>query len=371
MAFAQSAWFLPLAGLLAGVVMGFVARRFHFCTLSALERHWYAGDSRGVRTWVLAAAAALAFTQALKWLGLAEPERSFYLGTEFAWAAAILGGLAFGFGMALVGTCGFGALVRAGGGSLRSVVVLIVLGLSAMAAQRGIFADIRLATFDWFSVDLSFAGDQSIGAILSALIGQDVHFLAVGLTLLLLLTWVFLDRAFVYQTGRILAAITIGGAIALGWAATTYALHHSFDPVHVKSASFVMPIADTILRATIYTGGFPDFAVWVVVGVVAGAALCASLRKDVRWEACDDARELSRHMMGGFLMGTGGVFALGCTIGQGITAFSAMAISAPVVILSIAVGARMGLAYLIEGAPLSPFRLLPWNSGGSGAEPHR
>jgi uncharacterized protein len=361
MSFGESAWFLPLAGLFAGAVMGFAARRVHFCTLSALERHWYAGDSKGIRMWVLAAAAAIAFTQALIWLGLAEPERSFYLGTDFAWAGAVLGGLAFGFGMALVGTCGFGALVRAGGGSLRSLVVLIVLGLSAMAAQRGIFADIRLASSDWFSIDLSFAGNQSIGAVLSALIGQDAQLFVVGLTLLLLLTWVFWDRSFVQRPSRLFAAAAMGGAVAFGWLVTTYAHYHSLEPVHVKSASFVMPVADTILRATVYTGGFPDFAVWVVIGVVVGATLCAYLRKDVRWEACDDAGELGRHVLGGFLMGTGGVFALGCTIGQGITALSALAISAPVVILSIAIGARMGLAYLIEGAPFSPFRL-PWTS---------
>jgi uncharacterized protein len=372
MSLAASAWFLPLSGLFAGIVMGFAARRHHFCTLSALERHWYAGDSRGVRTWVLAAASALAFTQALMWYGLAEPERSFYLGTNFAWAGAVLGGLAFGFGMALVGTCGFGALVRAGGGSLRSVVVLMVLGLTAMATQRGMFAHFRLATFDTLAIDLSFAQDQSIGSVVSALTGHDLHGPLVVVTGLLLLMWIFRDEAFRKQHGRILAAVVIGGAVAFGWAITTYASHHSFDPVHIKSASFVMPVADTILHFAIYTGAFPDYAVWVVLGVLVGAAICAWSRKDVRWEACDDARELGRHLTGGFLMGAGGIFAMGCTIGQGITAFSAFAVSAPVVIVSIAIGARMGLAYLIEGSPFSPLRAL-WVSRGhvDSADTHR
>ena len=57
-------------------------------------------------------------------------------------------------------------------------------------------------------------------------------------------------------------------------------------------------------------------------------------------------------------MGIGGVFAMGCTIGQGVTAVSALAISAPVVLLSIFLGARMGLAYLIEGSPSGAFRSL-------------
>ena len=61
-------------------------------------------------------------------------------------------------------------------------------------------------------------------------------------------------------------------------------------------------------------------------------------------------------MAGGFLMGTGGVFAMGCTIGQGVTAVSTLAISAPVVMASIALGARMGLAWLLEGSVASAFR---------------
>jgi hypothetical protein len=59
----ESVWFLPVAGMLAGLVLGCVARRRHFCTLMALERHWYAGESDGLRSWVLAAATALVLTQ--------------------------------------------------------------------------------------------------------------------------------------------------------------------------------------------------------------------------------------------------------------------------------------------------------------------
>ena len=131
-------WLLPIAGGLAGIVIGAAARLDRFCTLSALERHWYANDSSGIRTWVLAAAVAIIATQAMTLSGLIDLRSSFYLSTNFGWTGAIIGGLAFGFGMALVGTCGFGALVRLGGGSLRSLVVLLVLGLSALAAQRGL-----------------------------------------------------------------------------------------------------------------------------------------------------------------------------------------------------------------------------------------
>ncbi|MEP9396986.1 YeeE/YedE family protein [Mesorhizobium sp. KR2-14] len=349
-------WFLALVGLGAGVVLGFVARANHFCTMSALERMWYADDSRGVRTWMLAAATALLATQSLQAAGMVDTASSFYIHSSFAWIGAIAGGIAFGLGMALVGTCSFGALVRLGGGSLRSLVVLVVLGLAAMSAQKGLVAQARVALSDNFAIDLSDKGGQSLGALVSYWTGRDLSFavaLAAGLGLL---AWVFRNRPYRVQTGSILTGIVIGLIITFGWWATSYATQHSFEVIQIEAGSFVVPVADTILHAITFTGVVPDYGVGLVLGVIVGAALCAAWKRDVRWEACDDARELGRHLAGSTLMGFGGVFAMGCTIGQGVTGISALAISAPLVLASIFLGARLGLAYLIEGSPLGAFR---------------
>jgi uncharacterized membrane protein YedE/YeeE len=323
--------------------------------MSALERHWHAGDSSGVRTWVLAAAVALVATQALQFAGLADTDDSFYLSSNFAWTGAIMGGLAFGFGMALVGTCGFGALVRLGGGSLRSLIVLTVLGLSALSAQRGLVAQGRVGIVDRLAVDLSFAGDQSLGSIVSALTGLDMHLAVAAMVAIGMLAWIFSEREYRRRPGLIAAGSTIGLMVAFGWFATTMAARHSFDATQIESASFAAPVADSILHLVAFTGALPDYGVGLVAGVVIGAALCAWRRRDVRWEACDDARELGRHLAGGVLMGIGGVFAMGCTIGQGVSAVSVLAISAPLAMLSIVIGARLGLAYLLEGSPLAVF----------------
>jgi len=352
---AASPWLLPVAGLLAGALLGFVARSQRFCTMSSLERLWYAGDSSGLRTWMLAAAMALVFTQTLHAFGWATPNESFYVRSGFAWSGAIIGGVMFGFGMALVGTCGFGALVRLGGGSLRSLVVLMVLGLSALSAQKGLIARVRIPFIDNVAIDMSFSGGQSLGLILSHFAGMDLQFFVAALVAGGLLLWIFADSGYRKQYRSIAAGTIIGGVIAFGWFITAFASEASFEVVQLEAGSFVVPVADTLLHLVTFTGSVPDYGVGLVIGVVIGSSINALFRRQVRWEACDDARELSRHLFGGFLMGVGGVFAMGCTIGQGVTAVSALAISAPLVLMSIAVGARMGLSYLIEGSPLAIF----------------
>lgn len=356
MELATSPWFLALAGIGAGFVLGFAARANHFCTMSGLERYWYAGDGRGLRTWMLAAAVALIATQTLQFLGFIDTASSFYVRSEFGWIGAIGGGIAFGIGMALVGTCGFGALVRLGGGSLRSLIVLIVLGLAAMSTQKGLLAQARVAISDNQAIDLTGYGGQSVGAIISTITGVDLAMPVAAVVALMLLAWVFASREYRRRYGSIATGLTVGLVIAFGWWTTSFAAEHSFDVVQIEAGSFVVPVADTIMHIITFTGLMPDYGVGLVLGVVAGASACAFWKRDVRWEACDDARELSRHLTGAVLMGVGGVFAMGCTIGQGVTAVSAMAISAPVVIASIFVGARIGLAYLIEGSPLEALR---------------
>ena len=341
---------LPLAGLIVGCVMGYVARRNHFCTMSSLERYWYAGDSTGLRSWVLAAAVALIATQALIAANLIDVSGSFYLTTPLPLVGSIVGGLMFGFGMALVGTCGFGALVRLGGGSLRAFIVLGAMAVSALAASRGVIGHFRQAAIDPFSIDLSSIGGQSIGAIISTLIGLDLNGASAIILGLLLSGWVFKNPGFRRDYGKIVAGCVIGLCIAAGWLTTSYYSQILFVPVQLQAGSFVAPFADTMMQIVAVTNELPDYGVGLVVGVLVGAALAAWQADDVRWEACDDARELGRHLLGAFLMGTGGIFALGCTIGQGVSAVSLMAISAPIVMASIAFGARMGLGVIVEGS---------------------
>lgn len=351
-----TSFLLPLAGLISGIILGYIARRNFFCTLSSLEQHWYAGNSNGIRTWALAALCAMVMTQTLVFSGIFEPSDSFYLTPQFGWISAIIGGLCFGFGMAMIGTCGYGALVRLGGGSLKSLMAVLVIGLTALSTQRGLLAYGREGINQNTQIDLSFAGDQSLTSIASTLVGTDISFVVIAMIAIISGIWIFKDKQFrQYRAGHVSAGI-IGLVIASGWIITSLISDASFDPVQIESASFVAPISDTIMQFGVVTGIGPDYGVGMVLGTIAGSAIAAKQADDIRWEACDDARELSRHIIGAAMMGFGGVLALGCTIGQGVSAASLLAVSVPVTMTSIVIGSKMGLSYLLEGSLFSALK---------------
>ncbi len=345
----ESTWAVPFFGLACGFVLGAAARHRNLCTLTSLERHWYSDDSVGLRTWALAALVALLLTQALWHNSIIDLQGSFYLSSQINFVNLIIGGLMFGFGMALVGTCGFGALVRLGSGSLRSLVIVLSMGLMALSAQRGGMGWLREWSIEEFA--LTLPSSQALPDILTQIgLPNFLSTTLIGLILLLSLGWVFRSAEFRKQTPAIVTGVIIGCCITFGWFATSLLQQYQFEPVQLEAGSFVLPPGDLIYHA-VFFNAIPDYGVGLVVGVLLGAFAVALAKGDIRLEACDDARELSRHLVGGLLMGAGGVFASGCTIGQGISAFSVLAISSPIVVLSIMLGARMGLSYLIEGSP--------------------
>lgn len=345
-------WILPLAGLVCGIAVGVVARKQHFCTLTSLERYWYADDSQGVRTWALASAVALIFTQLLRFNANLDIDSSFYLKPEFNPISAVFGGLTFGFGMALVGTCGFGALVRLGGGSLRSLIILCTMGYAALVTSHGVLGQLRMLSDDNMSLDFSFAGSQSIADIVNSLTGLSLTLPIATLVFSLIVIWVFKSSSYRGNYSQQFTGLCIGVAVVFGWWATSSLEQHLFVDVQIESASFVLPPGEILMKFIVNTGRLPDYGMGLTIGVVIGSAITSILTKDVRWEACDSAQELGRHLVGAVLMGVGGVFALGCTIGQGVSAFSTMALSSFVVIASILLGARIGLSLLISGFPL-------------------
>ncbi len=334
------------AGMFAGITLGFAARVGRFCMMGSIEDAAYGDDLSRLRMVMLAAATAILATTLIAAAGIFDPAQTLYARLDWSPVAAVFGGLMFGVGMALVGTCGFGAVARVGGGDLRSFLMVIVIGLAAYATLNGPLSGVRtglLAIAPQPGTSLT----ETVGGVLGLppmLVGMSVGLVLAGVAL----GWggTRLDRR------SIITGIVVGLVIPFAWVATSYAGSVGFDVVPVESVTFSQPLGEAIIFAMLSPlGTVPGFAVASVVGVVIGAAAGSLWCGAFQWEACDDARELRRQMLGAVMMGAGGVLALGCTVGQGLSALSVLSPSAPIVVLSIIAGARFGLYLLVEGLP--------------------
>ena len=333
-----------LIGLIGGVALGLAARIGRFCTLGAIEDYLYSSDDRRLRMWALAIGTAVICTHLAMAMGGLDGRQTAYLGQTWNPVGSILGGLMFGYGMALSGNCGYGALARLGGGDLRSFVIVVVMGLSAFFVMSGPLATLRL----WlFPVEVANSRPQGLGQLLEPL---GVNIGTTGLLFGGIIAVIALaSKAMVRSPAHIFWGIVVGLAITSGWLGTAWIARAGFAPPALGSHSFAAPIGETILWGMTASGTAVSFGVGSVLGVLLGACLGSFSKGHFRWEACEDPRELRRQILGAALMGPGAILSVGCSIGQGISAFSLLAFSAPVTFAAIFIGAAIGLNQLIVG----------------------
>ncbi|CUH86208.1 putative inner membrane protein [Phaeobacter sp. CECT 5382] len=333
-------------GLVGGVLLGLAARLGRFCTLGAIEDLLYGGSSLRMRMWILAIGTAVVSSFTLIGLGLFDETRSFYLSVRWMPMASIIGGLMFGYGMALSGNCGYGAIARLGGGDLRSFVIVLVMGVSTYVVLSGPLAPLRNLLFEQQDVTTDLApGLAHHAAALTGLPLAPIGILA-GIALIAGSLW---SAEMIRDPAAIFWSVVVGLAVTSGWAGMAYINRAGFEALQVVSHSFSAPLGETILWTM--TGSLRplSFAVGSITGVWLGAFIGSMLKGHFRWEACEDPRELRRQIFGAAIMGAGAVIAMGCTVGQGLSAFSLLSISAPVTFLAIFAGAALGLRQLIEG----------------------
>ena len=332
-----------IVGLVGGMVLGLAARLGDFCTLGAIESALYGQDQRRLRLWGVVLAVAILGTQLGAMVGWIDLGATFYHDLQWNPIASIVGGLVFGYGMALAGNCGFGALVRFGGGDLRSLVVVIVMGIFGFIALSGPLAPLRMALFPQPDAD----GPQGI-LHSASLIGLS-PLVVITVLALALLGWALAYGDLRRSPRMILWGIAAGLAVVWCFVGTTWVANQSLGAIGVEGPSFTAPVGRTLIFLMTSTAGGITFSVGSVVGVMAGALIGSMIRGLFRWEACEDPRELGRQVGGAVLMGIGGVVAMGCSVGQGLTGFATLAWSGPVTLLAIAVGASVGLRQLISG----------------------
>lgn len=341
----------PVGGLICGFLAGFAAQYGRLCTVGAIEDAVVAGDLRRASAWAIAAAIAILMTQTLVLTGALDLSQTHYVRSRLDLVGLIVGGMMFGLGAALVGTCAFGLIVRLGTGDLRALICAMVLGLSAFAATGGVLSPIRTGLTDLGAVDTSAFGGKTLTGIVNAQFGWTASIVCVLLLAGALLGSALTNQRLYHKPRLIAASCLMGCAIAFGWLATGV-LADPFAGQRPESLTFVAPLGRLILQLVGEALTTTNFAVATLFGVGAGSFMVAIARGELRWEAFDDQREMRRHLLGAVLMGIGGVLARGCTIGQGLSGTSTLSIAAPIALLAMVMGARLGLAHLIEGRPL-------------------
>ena len=348
----DSAGIVILSALAIGLVYGSVGLLSGFCLMSGMRGFLADGDGRLIRTYALAIGIAVAVTQGLAAAGLVDIGKSIYLQPNFSIPVMFFGGLLFGYGMVLSNGCGSRALVLLGRGNLRSFVVVVVLAIFAQMTLKGLIAPPRIALVAASQTTTTANSVPALlaGAGLSAAAGR---MLAASIIAAALIVFALAHPAFRRSPGQIGAGLVVGLLVAAGWFATGYLGADDFNPVPVTSLTFIAPIADALQYIMLSTGSTLNFGIVTVFGVFAGSFATALATGRFQLEGFRSPRHMLRSGGGAALMGAGGVMAFGCSIGQGLTGFSTLALASLIAFAGILLGTAAGLRGALRVRPLA------------------
>ena len=337
---------------LLAFIFGAVGNKTNFCTMGAVSDWVNMGDLSRMRMWLLAIAVAILGATSLQIAGLIDLSKAIYPGPSFTWLSYIVGGFLFGVGMTLGSGCGSKTLIRVGAGNLKSLIVYVFLGISAYMTLRGVLGAFRVGVLEKAAITLPAGQD------LPALIG--IPRVAVACVIAgALLAFVYASKQFRSSLDYSVGGIVTGLVVVGGWFVSGHIGHVAEDPNTLQEAfvatnsgrmesfSFVSPMAYTLDYLMLWTdkSKMITYGIASGFGVIAGSAAYALATKTFRWEGFRDAEDTANHIVGGLLMGFGGICALGCTIGQGITGFSTLALGSIITFVFIVIGSALTMKY--------------------------
>ncbi|HSV45996.1 MAG TPA: YeeE/YedE family protein [Ramlibacter sp.] len=358
-------------GLGLGLLLGIFGQATRFCVRGAIA-DWFAYRSPArLVSWLLAVAVGAVAVQAMISLGLFDASRTLGWSQRLLWASCLAGGLVFGFGMMLSGGCPQRCLVKAGAGSLKAAITLVILAIASLMTLRGLFAGPRVALLDSWGVALG--RPQDLGSLLGGLAGLPPGLLRWAFTLALVLV----VAALAWRLRTVLEkAHWIGGiAVGLLLAAAFYLSGHiGFVPEHPQTLepawlgtqskrpeglSFAAPLGHALDLLTLWsdTATVATFGVTLAVGVLLGSFASAKVRGEFRVETFSTPRELREHVAGALLMGFGGVTALGCSIGNGVTGLALLSAGSVLAVAGIVLGAWLALKWQMREGDVGKAKL--------------
>ena len=352
------------------LIMGAVVNKTNFCTMGAVSDWVNMGDTGRMRAWVLAIAVGVLGVMGLEAAGMVNVTNTFppYRQNNFVWLENVVGGLLFGIGMVLGSGCGNKTLIRVGGGNIKSIMVLLIIALISYfmvnpfpGSDKTLYS---VLFYPWTSpAAVALSTNQDLGAMLFGDNAATGRMVMGGIIGGLLLIWAFKSADFRSNFDNILGGLVVGLAVLAAWYVTSNVMINAdgemmsmqayvqdwdlyapaeavkpaaAGPLASQSFSFVGPMGQTLGYAM---GGFDrtllTFGVMALAGVIAGSLLWSLISRSFRIEWFASGSDFVNHLIGGILMGFGGMLAIGCTIGQGITGFSTLALGSIITFISI------------------------------------
>jgi len=353
-----------VAGFGLSLLLGFVLHRSHFCTMGAISDWWLMGSSRRARQWALAVAVAVLGFGLLGSLGWVSPHNTIYNTPALPWLSYALGGFLFGVGMVLASGCLSKSLVRLGGGNLKALVVILVAAIAALATLRGFTAVVRVRGLE--PVTLEWGAGPFLAQWWMRLSGQALPESCLAAALLVggaLLLWSLWHRD-MRDADTVLGGVALGLLVValwwvsgvLGWMPehpeTLESLFVGTASGRMESMSFTAPLGYWLDALMYFSDGSKRLQLGMVLvpGVLLGAFVSAWRQGTWRIEGFASPADLIRHLLGGLLMGVGGVMAMGCTIGQGLSGLSSLNLGSLLVVLTIVLGASLTLKWQLRQA---------------------
>jgi len=360
-------------------VLGMVVTKTNFCTMGAVSDIVNIGDSGRMRAWFFAIAVAMIGVVILEATGTINVDGSFppYRGSNLVWAENLIGGILFGIGMTFGSGCGNKTLIRIGGGNLKSIFVLWVIGVIAYymvnpfpGSDKTLMSVLFINGTHLRDLAISLSGPQDLGSLIGGKEGAADMRMYIGTALALILAIYALKSAdFRKSFDNVLAGVAVGLCILAAWYVSgTMAVNidgeannlrtivEGWDFImdepdgrpaaaaswSVQSFTFINPMGQSLgYGAANFDYSLLTFGIMSLFGVIAGAFVWSVLTRSFRIEWFVDGKDFLMHVLGAVLMGFGGVLALGCTIGQGITGTSTLALGSFIALAGIIFGSAL------------------------------
>jgi uncharacterized membrane protein YedE/YeeE len=342
-----------------GVAFGAISHRTHFCTMGAVADVFNFGNWGRMKMWLVAIGISSLGLQLMHLNGSANLQDTLFLNKNWSWLSSISGGFLFGMGMVLASGCGSKTLIRLGTGNIKALVVFMVMGISAFMTLKGLFGVFRASYLD--PIQIHFQSSPYLPDLLASFVNEKNFNLSpiLSMTIPIVILSAALASKSAWNKEVILGGVGIGLTVLGVWWVIFQVAYLPEHPDTLEAAylgsyanraeglSFVAPFAYTLEWLMFFSDANRVITIGVTasLGVVLGAYISALSQQSFRWESFQSVEDTANHLLGAVFMGIGGVLALGCTVGQGLSGISTLSLTSLITLGSILAGALLALKY--------------------------